>query len=277
MGHLMQRREVLALLGAAAVSPPARAGLLRHRIDKIGLQLYTVRKSMEAEFEATLTRVAKTGYREVEFAGYFGRSPRQVRDALRHAGLAAPSAHISLAATATGWDGVLDNAKEIGHRYLIIASGKALPTVDDYRRIAEQLNRAGETAAKAGIRFGYHNHDAEFQAIGDKLPYDILLEATDPKYVCLEMDLYWIVKGGQDPLAYFARWPGRIELVHVKDAAPPPGREMRDVGAGSIDWRGIFARSRQAGIKHYFVERDDAPDPFASIAASFAYLRQLRF
>ena len=105
----------------------------------------------------------------------------------------------------------------------------------------------------------------------------MLLESPAPEHVCVETDLYWIVKGGQDPLEYFARWPGRIELVHAKDSAAPPGREMTDVGAGTIDWRGIFSRGKQAGIKHCFVERDDAPDPFARIAASFAYLKDLRF
>jgi sugar phosphate isomerase/epimerase len=150
-------------------------------------------------------------------------------------------------------------------------------TIDGYLRIAERFNRAGETASKAGIRFGYHNHDFEFAPIDGKLPYDVLLESTEPNQVCFEMDLYWIVKGGQDPLKYIARWPGRIELVHVKDAAAPPAREMRDVGAGTIDWRRIFARGKQAGIKHCFVEHDDARDPFASIAASFAYLKALRF
>ncbi len=273
----MRRRDALALLGALAASRPAFAGLRSGRIDPIGLQLYTVRRALESDFDSTLARVAAIGYREVEFAGYFGRTPPQVSHSLRRSGLTAPSAHIGLDATEAGWEGVLENAHRIGHRYLIVASVGGLKTIDDYRRIAERFNRAGETASKAGIRFGYHNHDFEFAPLEGKLPYDVLLESTDPKLVCFEMDLYWIVKGGQDPLEYFARWPGRIELVHVKDAGAPPGREMRDVGAGVIDWRRIFARGKQAGIRHCFVEHDDARDPFASIAASFAYLEDLRF
>lgn len=274
---MMRRRQVLALLGALAASRPAFAGLRSGRIDPIGLQLYTVRRAMEADFDSTLSRVAQIGYREVEFAGYFGRTPQQVRDSLRRSGLTAPSAHIALGATDAGWESVLENAHRIGHRYLIVASVGGAKTIDDYRRIAERFNRAGETASKTGIRFGYHNHDFEFAPVEGKLPYDVLLESTDPKHVCFEMDLYWIVKGGQDPLEYFARWPGRTELVHAKDSAAPPGREMTDVGAGTINWRGIFARGKQAGIKHCFVERDDAPDPFASIAASIQYLEKLRF
>jgi sugar phosphate isomerase/epimerase len=277
MGRMMRRREALALLGAFAASRSAFAELRGGRIDPIGLQLYTVRQAMEADVDSTLARVAAIGYREVEFAGYFGRTPQQVSDSLRHSGLTAPSAHVPLDATGAGWEGVLEHAHRIGHRYLVVASVDGLTTIDDYRRIAERFNRAGETASKAGIRFGYHNHDFEFTPVEGKLPYDVLLESTDSKHVCFEMDLYWIVKGGQDPLKYFARWPGRIELVHVKDAAGPPGRQMMDVGAGTIDWRGIFARGKQAGIKHCFVEHDAARDPFASIAASFAYLEDLRF
>ena len=111
----------------------------------------------------------------------------------------------------------------------------------------------------------------------NRLPYDVLLEATDPAHVLFELDLYWITKGGQDPLAYFARWPGRFPLVHVKDSAGPPEHRMADVGSGTIEWARIFAHRKQAGIEHFFVERDDPPDPFASIAASHAYLSDLQF
>jgi sugar phosphate isomerase/epimerase len=107
------------------------------------------------------------------------------------------------------------------------------------------------------------------------VPYDILLESTDPSVVEFELDLYWITDGGGDPLAYFARWPGRFPLVHIKDKAAD-GR-MVDVGAGRIDWKAILHRRKEAGIRHYFVEHDDPPDPFASVAASFDYLNRLDF
>jgi sugar phosphate isomerase/epimerase len=109
------------------------------------------------------------------------------------------------------------------------------------------------------------------------LPYDVLLAETDPKLVQLEMDLYWITKGGQDPLAYFGRWPGRFPMVHVKDSAGPPDHRMVEVGAGKIDFKKIFAHSDQAGIRHYFVEHDEPADPFASIRASCEYLKRLEF
>ena len=277
----MNRRDFLQRSAAtlAALSTPGRlaAGPGGSRLDRIGVQLYTVRDAMQRDFEGTLGRIAGVGYREVETAGYFGRTAAQVRDALRRAGLSAPSAHVPLESLGTGWDQVLADAHTIGHRYLVMPwlDEKDRTSLDAYRRIADRLNRAGEAASRAGIRFAYHNHDFEFHPIEERLPYDLLLESTDPGHVRFQLDLYWITKGGQDPLAYFARWPGRFPSVHVKDSAGPPEHRMADVGAGTIDWKRIFARRHEAGIEHFFVERDDPPDPFASIAASYKYLRGL--
>src|SRR5947207_2433902 len=118
---------------------------------------------------------------------------------------------------------------------------------------------------------------SKIEPVEGKLPYDVLLAETDPKLVQMEMDLYWITKGGQDPLAYFARWPGRFPLVHVKDSMGPPDNKMADVGAGTINWKHIFAQQSQAGIKHFFVEHDQPADAFASIKASCDYLKRLEF
>jgi sugar phosphate isomerase/epimerase len=106
---------------------------------------------------------------------------------------------------------------------------------------------------------------------------DILLAETDPALVSFEMDLYWAVKAGQDPRAYFTRYPGRFAMVHVKDATPAPALEMTDVGSGSMDWKAIFALHAKAGIRHYFVEHDNPADPLASITKSAGYLKALTF
>lgn len=270
----MDRRTFVQTATALLASGrPARRA--PRKLDRIGLQLYTVRGVLERDFEGTLARVAEIGYREVEFAGYFGRSPAAVRALLDRHGLAAPSAHVS----PDDWTAALDAARAIGHRYLVVAwiPAEQRRTLADWARIAATFNRLGAEARDAGIQFAYHNHDFEFVPLEGRLPYDVLLEATDPKLVALEIDLYWITKGGQDPLAYFARWPGRVPMVHVKDSGPPPEHRMTDVGAGTIDFRRIFARSAQAGIRHYFVEHDEPPDPFASIRASYDYLRRLTF
>lgn len=274
----MNRREALrrsAAAFAALVMPRHLLGASPAApIEPIGVQLYTVRDELARDFDGTLARVASIGYREVETAGYAGRKAVQVRESLRRVGLEAPSAHIPLESLGRDWQRTLEDAHTVGHRYLIMPwlDERDRKSLDSYRRIADRLNRAGEAATRAGLRFGYHNHDFEFQPIDGKLPYDLLLESTDPEHVCFEMDLYWITKGGQDPLRYFERWPGRFPAVHVKDSAGPPSHRMADVGAGTIDWKRIFQHRSKAGIEHFFVERDDPPDGFTSIAASYKYL-----
>jgi hydroxypyruvate isomerase len=149
-------------------------------------------------------------------------------------------------------------------------------SIDDYRRVAESFTRGAEAAAKAGLGFAYHNHAVDFMPLDRKLPFDVLLEATDPSLVRIELDLYWIERAGQDPLRYFNRWPGRCKLIHVKDSLGAPDHRMTEVGSGIIDWPNLLASARAAGAEHFFVEQDDAMKPLDSIAASFSYLAQLK-
>jgi len=277
----MERRDFLGTAGAIALGamlPPACRTAHGAKIDKIGIQLYTVRDQMKADFEGTLAKIAQIGYKEVEFAGYFDRTPADVRAILERNGLAAPSTHM-MSDNTEGWKKAIDLAKAVGHDYLVapwIPEQRRM-TLDGWKRIGEEFNRVGQMAKDAGIQFAYHNHDFEFPKMEGQVPYDVLLQSTDPKLVQLEIDLYWITKAGQDPLAYFSRWPGRVPLVHVKDAMAGPERKMVDVGQGSIDWKRIFAKRDQAGIKHFFVEHDQPPQPFDDVTTSFNYLKNLEF
>ena len=248
------------------------------RLEKVGLQLYTVRDKMKEDFEATLARVAEIGYKEVEFAGYFDHAPADVRAILDRHGLSAPSTHIALGEM-DAWKASLDTAKAIGHDYVVVPwiPQEKRMTLDGWKNVADVFNRAAQMAHDTGLQFAYHNHDFEFPKMDGQIPYDLLLQNTDPKLVQLEIDLYWITKAGQDPLSYFARWPGRVPLVHVKDSAGGPEHKMADVGQGKIDWKRIFAKRDQAGIKHFFVEHDQPPQPFQDIAASYNYLKNLEF
>jgi sugar phosphate isomerase/epimerase len=281
---MIERRDFIRTLSAAAVGQalptlaPGPKSLVPRRIEHIGLQLYTVRDEMKKDVEGTLAQVAASGYTEVEFAGYFGKSPADIRAMLDRHGLTAPSAHIASGAP-DAWRDALDAAHVVGHRYVVVPwiPVEKRTGVDGFKKIAADFNKAAEQARAAGLQFAYHNHDFEFVPTSGQLPYDILLADTDPKLVQMEMDLYWIIKGGQDPLKYFARWPGRFPLVHVKDSMGPPDQKMADVGAGKIDWKRIFSREDQAGIKHFFVEHDQPADPFASIRASCEYLKRLEF
>jgi sugar phosphate isomerase/epimerase len=281
----MDRRTFVGSLSAAAVMSRFSWAATQNRIEKIGLELYTVRDALKNDFEGTLARVAKDGYKEVELAQFFAHlpdfspSPKRTREILDANGLAAPASHIPYSAiSAENLSKVIEASKILGHSYVVNPSidRAVLKQPDGWKRAAEAFNRAGEETKKSGIRFGYHNHVEEFKPLPDgKLPYDVLLSETDPKLVVMEMDLGWAHEAGADPLKYFAKYPGRFPLVHVKDF--DKSRTMVDVGKGEIDWEAIFAKADLAGIKHYFVEFDDPKSPFDSIQASYAYLEKLRF
>jgi sugar phosphate isomerase/epimerase len=250
------------------------------KLSRIGLQLYTVRRELEKDFEGTLAKVAALGYSEVEFAGYFNRTPQQVKSVLGNNKLAAPSVHVLAAGLRGNLEQTIDAAKTIGHQYVVCAY--LLPderkSLDDYRRLIDLFNAAGERLKKAGLQFCYHNHDFEFTAIEGEIPYDLLLKGTDPNTVRMELDLYWIAKAGHSPLKYFSAYPGRFPLVHVKDMDATPKRFFTEVGRGTINFKEIFAGSEKAGIKHYFVEQDETPgSPFESIKVSIDYLKRLEF
>ena len=281
-GSTIRRRGFLAIAGGGlmsmAFSRTAVPFAKTRRIERVGLQLYTIREAAARDLAGSLARVAAVGYREVELAGYYGHTPVEFRALLDRYGLAAPSTHISMERVRDDLPRVLDEAHVLGNGYVVcpnIADEKT--GLDGYRRAADILNHAATIAKQGGVTIGYHNHGTELHLIDGVRPYDVILERTDPALVAMEMDIYWLVTGGGDPLAYFAKHPGRFRMVHVKDMDGSPAQTMVDVGDGVIDWKSIFARSKEAGIEHYFVEHDQAKDPFASIAASYAYLSRLEF
>lgn len=277
--RLFVNRLALAAAGLSLANTNARAAG-RRKLSRIGAQLYTVRRELGKDFEGTLAKVAALGYREVEFAGYFGRRPAEVKALLRRLGLDAPAAHVSLAELRGDLRPLLDAAQAVGHRYLLVAwlPPEERASLDHYRRLADLFNEAGARMFREGVQFAYHNHDFEFAPSGGRVPYDLLLERTDPRAVKLEMDLYWAVKGGANPVEYFGRHPGRFRLLHVKDMDATPRRFFADVGRGVIDFKSIFAKSDRAGVRHYFVENDEpAGSPFESLRASIDYLRRLEF
>ncbi len=248
-------------------------------LETIGVQLYTVRSLMAEDVARTLDAVAAIGYDEVEFAGYFGHEPAVVRAWLDASGLTAPAVHADLdAITGEALEATLEAAAVLGHRWLVVPwIPEAMRTADGYREVADLLNEAGSIAAAAGVRVGYHNHAFEFDVLDGSSDagagttgYSLLLEHLDPAVVDLEIDFHWSAVGGADALELFAAHPGRFPLCHVKDLTAD-GR-MADAGAGVIDWPGLFARSAEAGLVHYFVEHDQPADPLASIDASYRYL-----
>ena len=208
----------------------------------------------------------------------------------RH-GLTAPSTHTDYASLGDTFPKVVEASHTVGHRFIVNPwlDEEMRKQPDIWKRVAATFNRAGEISKKAGIQFAYHNHHFEFVPVNGTTPFDLLLKECDPDLVKIELDLCWITVAGQDPLVYFQRSPGRFPLVHVKGlkrvpAGPPPVPfdqaipNITDVGTDDIiDWKRIFAKSDQAGIRHYFVEHDQPASPLDSLRASAQYLRALRF
>ena len=291
----MNRRTSLetASTVTAAILLTSRMGWAAgdHKIDKVGLQLYTVRDRMKDDFDGTIAKVAQVGYKEVEFAGYFGRTGEQVRAACDKNGLAAVATHVQYDELDDKFPAVVETSKTIGLEYIVCPwiPEELRKSPDIWKQAAAKFNHCGELSKKAGMQFAYHNHWFEFLPVDGKLPYDQLLKECDGNLVKMEMDLCWITAAGGDPLKYFNLYPGRFPLVHVKDLKTLPRItaggaqnygdtvDLTEVGSGLIDWKRIFAQSEKAGIKHYIVEHDHPKQPFDSIAKSYDYLNKLRW
>ncbi|WP_158681639.1 sugar phosphate isomerase/epimerase family protein [Microbulbifer pacificus] len=242
-----------------------------------GVQLYTLRNQMQESVDQTLTRVAAAGYRQVEFAGFYDHSAREIRTLLDNHGLTAPASHFPLEAMEADFAAVIEQAKTLGSRYIVLAwLEQSRRSAADYRRLVEGLNDWGRQARAAGLRLAYHNHDFEFESTSDQgdgfIPYQLLLDNTDPQLVYFEMDLYWMHRAGQEPEHYFSRYPGRFPLWHLKDADTEGG--MADVGQGVIDFPALLAHAKQAGLEYAFVERDDAAAPYDSIQRSLRTIKR---
>jgi sugar phosphate isomerase/epimerase len=280
-----------ALLSAGLLAAP---NLFAYDKKYIGLQLYTVRDAMAKDPAAALAKVAKLGYTSVEGATYtgnqlfYGSDAKAFKALLKQNGLIMPSAHYRLGeelvngASQKGtilndWTKAVDDAAAVGIKYMVCAylSQPERGNLDHYKKIAEDFNKAGETCKKAGIQLCYHNHDFEFIQEDGKYPYETILHNTDKELVKFEMDLYWITKANQDPIALFDENPGRFPLWHVKDLDKTPERKFTEVGNGIIDFKKIFAQSKKAGLKYFFVEQDVCPgDPFDSISQSISYIKK---
>src|SRR6201996_5890180 len=280
-----------AMLSAGLLAAPH---LFAYDKKYIGLQLYTVRDAMQADPAAALAKVAKVGYNSLEGATYtgdekfYGMDAKAFSKLLKQNGLIMPSSHYRLGEEQTNgkdtagtilhdWDKAVDDAAEVGLKYMVCAylSNPERGSLDHYKQLADDFNKAGETAKKAGIQFCYHNHDFEFIQEDGKYPYETLLDNTDKNLVKMEIDLYWLTKANQDPIALIEKHPGRFPLWHAKDLDKTPKRMFTEVGNGVIDFKKIFTHADKAGLKYFFVEQDICPgNPFDSITQSISYIKK---
>lgn len=253
---------------------------LGKKVQNVGLQLYTVKDAMLSDAKSTLKALSEIGFKELESArstkgNFYGLSPKEVKSICNDLGMTMRSGHVHID---ENWEQSIEQAVEAGQEYLVCSS---LPsngqTIDNYKKVAEIFTKAAEDCNKAGLKFAYHNHDYEFEKVGGKILYDVLLEETDPKLVLMELDLGWVVVTGNDPLDYLEKHPGRFPLWHLKDMKKEHP-ESTEFGKGLIDIKKMMQIAHSSGIKYFFVEQEEyANDPMSSIKHNFDYLMKLDY
>lgn len=304
-----------AASGAGIMTTAVPAG----RLGPLGVGLFTLPRSLSEDFDGTLAMMAGLGYREVEFfgpysfgvpaalegwkgaaasmglppngSGFFGRTAREVRASLDRAGLVSPSTHVDFETLRDRTEQLGEAAREIGWRYVGIAS---IPedrrrTLDDYRRMADELNAIGARAKPMGFKVLYHNHGYGLTPMDGQIPARVVFDRLDPSVVALEMDIFWTVAGGADPVELLDAYPKLYRLMHVKDmksqARFTRGGDMQDVislfplmttaGNGVLDLPRILGHAKRAGVDHFYVEQDLASDPPAQLGASIRALQAM--
>lgn len=276
------------LLAASFALAPALSHAFAPAQRPVGIQLYSLREIIGKDVKGVIEKVAKAGFKEVETYGYapkgsfWGLNPKDFKALLDANGLKSPSGHFGVDNYIS--TGNLDDIKAyieasnvLGAKYVVAPwLGENLrKSADDYKRIAERLNVAGELCIKSGLNMGYHNHGFEFDKFGDQTGFDILLTGTDPNLVDFELDLYWAVFAGHDPVELFKKYPRRFKMWHVKDMDKAKKNWNTEIGNGSIDFKPIFAKTSLSGVKHIYLEQETnyKPDHIGSITTSIDFIK----
>jgi sugar phosphate isomerase/epimerase len=288
-------------LGGLILSGRGYASLLgNYAMHPIGLQLYTLGGTIDDDVPGTLKKVAEIGYKDLESAisikgGYYGMTSKEFAKMTKDMGLNWVSHHVGgtpfkmppggfkvppgmdttrlhqmrnmppMKNLRDNYQQVIDEVAEGGLKYLVCAS-IPLSTPEEISQAVEILNKSGEAAKKAGITLCYHNHTHEFEKVDGKIPYDQLLQIS-PDILKMELDLGWATVAGADPVELFKKNPGRFPLWHVKDINAQ--KAPTEIGNGTVDFKRIFAASKEAGMQYFFVEQDGATHPIESITVSY--------
>ncbi len=288
---MVTRRKFIQQSSVLAASLMVNKNELFKMHKDLGLQLYTVRDEIK-DLNNTLKQIAAAGYTNIEMYGYnkrmfFGNTVKQMADMLKANKLKTVSGHYGLSDMLhdkdynwDSWKYLLEDAKILGQKYVTIPYlDDKHRTDDDFKRVAERLQKGGELSKAAGLTTAYHNHNFEFEKAADgKTKYEILLDNTDPKLVKFEMDIYWVANAGEDPVKWFKKYPGRFAMWHIKDmeasAAGAPKGQTCEVGKGVIDWKTIFKSQSLAGLDYAFVEQEQYRHPvFECIKTSADYMK----
>ncbi len=287
------RRKFIKLTGGAtaayALSTMTGISLLStcnggDKIKSFGLQLWTLRDSIGKDPKGILQQVASYGYSHVEsFEGqqgiFWGMKNTEFKKHITDLGMTMHSAHFG---SDKDFEKKAAEAGEIGMKYLTLAWEGPGKTIEDYKKMAADFNKKGEVCKKNGIRFAFHNHDFTFRKMEGQFAQDVLMNNTDSSLVDYEMDIYWVVAAGEDPEAWFKKYPNRFRLSHVKDIAKNPGtdngKNSVDLGTGSINWPSVLKTAKANGMEYFIVEQEAYPNgtPIQAIQTNAEYMKKLR-
>jgi sugar phosphate isomerase/epimerase len=265
----MERRtfiqsSALAIAGASLSSNLFAAGSKYQ--NKVGLQLYSLRDVIFKDPKSVLKSVADFGYKELETFGHvggkvFGMPYAEYGAYVKSLGMKTVSGHYGMDVIEKSWEQACDEAKALGQEYVTVPwlNENYYDTMDAVKKTCDTINKAALVAKNKGLKTAYHNHAFEFGKVDDQIIYDVMLAELDPKSVSMEMDLFWVVNAGQDPMKYFEKYPRRFEQWHVKDMDKSDKNRNADVGTGAIDFTKIFAVAKKSGMKHFYIEQETYP------------------
>jgi len=280
---MTKRREFLKISGALAVGSlfsPLSLLAQKARADKpIGLQLWSVRKDIDADPKGTLKTISNIGYKNLEAANYdngkiYGMAPAEFRSYIEDLGMKLSSAHLhgpkyspeNINEALEWWKKAADDHKITGASYIIKPSMPLPTTLQELDTWNDYYNAIGDIAAQSGLMFGFHNHAREFEKIEGEVMLEYMIKNTNPDTVCYELDVYWCKKGGHDPATFINKHAGRFPLLHIKDE-----KELGE--SGEMDYRPIFEAAYKQGLDYYFVEVERYNhEPLESVRQSFHYL-----
>jgi len=289
---MQKRREFLKTVGLVTGTSllginPGWSSIISEEptVKKIGIQLYTLRDIIPGKAKEIIKELATFGYTQIEsYEGpegiYWNMKPSEFKQFTGDLGMKLISTHCDIYEK---FEQKVEDAASIGMKYLICPWIGPQKSIDDYKKIAAVFNEKAKQCAANGVRFAYHNHDYSFKKIDGIYPQDILMQETDPNLVCFEMDMYWVVTAGENPLEWLKKYPGRFELSHIKDRSQSPinkdNFESVDLGTGSIDFRQLLPQAKKLGLQYLFMEQEFYPggSPMNAAATGATYLKKIKF
>ena len=275
--------QTTGLITAAGLLNKNKLFAANNKLKNYGIQLWTVKQALAKDAKGVLKQLASFGYTQIEsFEGaqgmFWGMSPTEFKKHVEGLGMTVLSSHFNDIYKDSFTQKAAD-ATTAGLKYLILPSEAGSKTVDDYKKLADRFNACGEICKKHGLKVGYHNHAGVFKPIDNQVPLDILLNNTDKNNVVFEMDIYWVVTAGANPVAYLEKYKNRFKLGHVKDRIKNTNEEDASciLGEGSIDFPKLLPVAKQNGMEYFIVEQEryDNTTEMNSAEADAKYMSML--